>query len=112
MSWPFSSQALSPHSGSVLILCLLQFYQIASDGWRSKSCNYGNKLVNYLVNLPSGGTAFLGLEVLKGDKSFDAATMVEVTEKWMEQVPPAMGTDSPQTMFYRSRELTAQWPSR
>ena len=66
-----------------------QCYQLASDGWRHKHCADGTKLINYLVNFPDGGSAFLGLEVWPGDKSLNAAAMVEVTEKWMEKVPLA-----------------------
>lgn len=68
------------------IIPVAQFYQLASDGWRSKHCDNGHKVLNFMINLPGGGTVFLGLEVWTGDRSLDTAAVIQVTEKWFAKV--------------------------
>lgn len=43
------------------------YFQLASDGWRSKYVENSEKLLNFLALLPDGGAVFLGIERTKGE---------------------------------------------
>ena len=64
--------------------CIVQVGQIATDAWSSQSANSGEKIVNACVNLPDGGSTFLGVKASQGEShtaEYLAQALTELTVK-------------------------------
>lgn len=62
-----------------------QGYQLATDAWKRKGVNDGEKLTNYVICIPSGGSHFYGVTSNDGS-SMTGERMVEEFETMLKEV--------------------------
>jgi hypothetical protein len=55
------------------------------DGLKKNNINHGLKIINYLFNLPSGGSIFINSYASRGE-SINTGRMAEITEQMLKNV--------------------------
>ena len=65
--------------------------QLGTDGWKRKHVNDGQKLLNFIANFPTGGTAFLGFADTQG-AVMDHQEFLRITNQEITSLDEKLGS--------------------